>query len=169
VLSLNLGCHLLDATTSARRWSEPPARRSSGPDLSAGNATVNPAPETVSTWQNGAVLLDSLSVDPGSFSATGWSVEPQGACRGDVCVPLPVEARVAGGAIDVTVVAERLGMPLVHDAEHELWALGPATVGGRALATATAAELTLPDLDGRPFTLSSLRGRKVLLLAWASW
>ena len=34
---------------------------------------------------------------------------------------------------------------------------------------ALAPELTLPDLDGRPFELSSLRGQKVVLAAWASW
>jgi hypothetical protein len=59
-------------------------------------------------------------------------------------------------------------MPLVHDAEHGLWALG-AEAGGRALKTAIAPELELPDFRGRPFRLSSLRGTKVLLVAWASW
>ena len=42
-------------------------------------------------------------------------------------------------------------------------------MSGRALATAEAAELELPDLDGNVFKLSSLRGKKVLLVAWASW
>jgi peroxiredoxin len=37
------------------------------------------------------------------------------------------------------------------------------------LATAEAPELTLPGLDGNPFRLSTLHGRKVLLVAWASW
>ena len=27
----------------------------------------------------------------------------------------------------------------------------------------------LPDVDGNPFALGSLRGQKVLLVAWASW
>jgi hypothetical protein len=27
----------------------------------------------------------------------------------------------------------------------------------------------LPDIDGQPFSLESLRGQKVLLVAWASW
>ena len=27
----------------------------------------------------------------------------------------------------------------------------------------------LPDFDGNPFDVAGLRGRKVLLLAWASW
>jgi hypothetical protein len=30
-------------------------------------------------------------------------------------------------------------------------------------------EVTLPDRHGNPFSLSSLLGTKVLLLAWASW
>ena len=30
-------------------------------------------------------------------------------------------------------------------------------------------ELVLPDVDGNPFRLSALHGRKVLLVAWASW
>jgi peroxiredoxin len=37
------------------------------------------------------------------------------------------------------------------------------------LTTAVAPELELPDADGNPFRLSSLRGQKVLLVAWASW
>jgi peroxiredoxin len=32
-----------------------------------------------------------------------------------------------------------------------------------------APELELPDLSGRSFALSSLRGQKVVLIAWASW
>jgi peroxiredoxin len=40
---------------------------------------------------------------------------------------------------------------------------------GRALTTAEAPEFTLPDANGLPFTLSSLRGQKVVMVAWASW
>ena len=99
---------------------------------------------------------------------TGWSIKPEGACKGEVCVPLRAEV-LHDGRVDVRVFAERVGMPLVHDADHGLWALGPESLGGRALTTATAPELVLPDLDGEPFALSSLRGKKVVLTAWASW
>jgi peroxiredoxin len=37
------------------------------------------------------------------------------------------------------------------------------------LTSAVAPELELPDRDGNLFKLSSLHGRKVLLVAWASW
>jgi hypothetical protein len=62
-----------------------------------------------------------------------------------------------------------MGLPIVEDAEHGLWALGPESIGGRALTTAEAPELCLPDLDGQEFRLSSLRGQKVLVYAWAPY
>src|SRR5437867_1812867 len=98
-------------------------------------------------------------------------MKPEGACRGEVCVPLPDSVRNADGTVDAPGLAERLGMPLVDDEDHNIWALGPATVPtGRALAAAEAPELELPDLrTGELFRLSSLRGQKVMLLAWASW
>jgi hypothetical protein len=99
---------------------------------------------------------------------TGWELKPEGACKGEACVPLP-DGAVEGGTVDARVLAERLRMPLVHDEEHGLWALGPESLSGRALTTAQAAELVLPTFDGTEFRLSSLRGKKVVLAAWASW
>jgi hypothetical protein len=114
------------------------------------------------------VLLDSLSVDAAAFTQrTGWEAKPEGLCKGDVCVPAPGVDR-GDGSLDVELLADRLRMPLVHDAEHGLWALGPEA-GGRALTSATAADPELIDVDGNPFKLSALHGRKVLLVAWASW
>ena len=117
------------------------------------------------------MLLTSLRVDAAELEArTGWAVKPQGACKGEICVPLPADVRHDDGTVAVPVLADRLGMPLVEDAGHHLWALGPDTaVTGRALTTAVAPELELPDLDGNAFQLSSLRGRRVVLVAWASW
>jgi hypothetical protein len=112
------------------------------------------------------MLLDSLTVDSADFEArTGWAAKPEGLCKGHLCVPIPGGT---SGALDASVLSERLGMPLVRDDNTGVWALGPES-GGRALTTAVAPELELPDLEGNPFRLSSLRGRKVLLVAWASW
>ena len=99
--------------------------------------------------------------------ATGWELKPEGLCRGDACVPFPSDA---SDLVDLEAVADHLGMPLLHDASHDLWSLGPQVEpGGRFLTDARFPALTLPDLDGQPFSFSTLLGRKVVLVAWASW
>lgn len=112
------------------------------------------------------MLLESLTVDAEAFETrTGWQAKPEGLCKGDRCVPMPSGET---GVLDVEVVAQRLGMPLLHDEVTGFWVLGPEG-GGRALTTAVAPDLQLPDVNGEMFSLSSLRGRKVLLASWASY
>jgi hypothetical protein len=115
------------------------------------------------------MILSSLQVEADEFDRrTGWHIKPEGACKAEVCVPLPDSVHTAGGGLDVTVLADRLGMALVG--ADAVWALGPETaVTGRALTTAVAADLVWPDLEDEPFQLASLRGQKVVLVAWASW
>jgi hypothetical protein len=60
-------------------------------------------------------------------------------------------------------------MAVVADREAGLWAIGPESLGGRALVSAEAPELVLDDLERREFRLSSLRGQKVVLVAWAPY
>jgi hypothetical protein len=59
-------------------------------------------------------------------------------------------------------------MALVADEAHGLWALGPES-GGRTLLSAAMPDLELPDRHGRPFALRSLRGTRIVMVAWASW
>jgi hypothetical protein len=111
------------------------------------------------------VILERPDVTPDELKArTGWEIRPEGACKADRCVPLPPN----GERVDAAVLSQRLGMALVHDEEHSLWALGPES-GGRALLSAALPEITLPDRQGSPFSLASLQGTKVLMVAWASW
>jgi hypothetical protein len=108
------------------------------------------------------VILERLDVPPAELERrTGWSIKPEGACRGDECVPLQEP-------FDVSDLARRLGMALVHDERHDLWALGPES-GPRALASAQLPDIVLPHCEGRDFALRSLRGTKVFMIAWASW
>jgi hypothetical protein len=117
----------------------------------------------------GKVILDQLDITTEDFATgTGWTIKPEGACRDALCVPLPPDA-VVDGRLSLEVAAKRLGMPLLHDEEQQVWALGPASVTGRVLNSAQVPPLTLPDVNGSLFSLESLRGQKVLLVAWASW
>ena len=113
------------------------------------------------------MLLRSLHISKREFEAgTGWTLKPEGACQGHVCIPL---SQPAGDIVDAASIASDMAMPLVASEEHRMWALGPAAIGSRALASAEAPDLKLPDLDGNLFSLSSLRGQKVLLYAWAPY
>src|SRR5437899_2976668 len=98
------------------------------------------------------MILADLKVTRADFERrTGWKLRPEGACKGDLCVPLPDET---GDPLDVRLLAERLRMPLVRDETHGLWALGPERVG-RTLPSAEMPELVLPDRHGRDFDLRS--------------
>jgi hypothetical protein len=100
---------------------------------------------------------------------TGWTLKPEGMCRDERCVPLPAAA-VNGCDVDVEAFWQRLGGPVIASQEGDVWALGaPADERNAALEGLQAPDFTLPDVDGKPRTLSELRGKKVFLATWASW
>jgi len=108
------------------------------------------------------MIVQRLDQPPGDLELrAGWTIKPEGACRGDVCVPL-------SAPFDLRELADKLGMALVRDQAHDLWALGPEA-GGPVLRSAELPELVLPDRFGEQFELRSLRGTKVFMIAWASW
>jgi hypothetical protein len=110
------------------------------------------------------VLVERLDIGAEEFEhATGWEIKPEGACKADVCVPLP------DGGFDLTAAADRLGMAVVAEPSLGIWAVGPETLGNRALATADASDFSLPDLDGNTVPITSLRNHKVLVVAWAPY
>jgi hypothetical protein len=59
-------------------------------------------------------------------------------------------------------------MPLVGEEKLGLWALGPQA-DGHSLTSAELPDIDLPDRHGQDFSLRSLRGTKVFMIAWASW
>jgi hypothetical protein len=107
-------------------------------------------------------------------AATGWELKPQGLCRDERCVPIPPGRRDqflrSGDVVNLAALARQLGQPVVHDDAHGVWFFGESSDARRtALASLKAPGFTLPDLDGKLHSLSDYRGRKVLLLSWASW
>jgi hypothetical protein len=133
-------------------------------------ATVAASPEVEALW------LDADALP----AATGWTLKPEGLCQDDRCVRVPPgmplvrrEYPTPAGRrdqVNLTAFASVLGQPVVRDDAHAVWSFGDAAPARRAaLDSLEAPDFTLPDLDGRPHSLSDYRGKKVFLVSWASW
>jgi hypothetical protein len=104
---------------------------------------------------------------------SGWELKPQGFCKGDVCVPVPAARKnefVDGGRCNLAALAGLLGQPVVSDTEFNAWCIGEAAAERKRILTSLdAPDFSLPDLDGKMHSLSDYRGKKVLVVSWASW
>jgi hypothetical protein len=109
--------------------------------------------------------------------ASGWALKPEGACLGEVCVPLPAGRRGRfvrddgpDARFNLPELARMLDMPVVADSTTRTWCFGEsAPARGKQRESLKAPDFTLPDLEGRAHALSDYRGKKVFLVAWASW
>lgn len=106
--------------------------------------------------------------------ASEWHWNAEGLCRGDTCMPIPRGAAgrplIAGDRLDAAALWRYAGWPVVHDLSRRRWVLGEgASQRTDALTSLEAPDFELPDLEGRLHRLSDFRGRKVLLVTWASW
>jgi hypothetical protein len=113
--------------------------------------------------------------------ATRFEVKPQGVCRDELCFPLPKAKREAfihkdagqSGATDtwfnMTAFAQLVHQPVAHDAALSTWYFGLRSDQRQQLSSLQSPDFTLPDLQGKPHRLSDFRGKKILLVTWASW
>jgi len=103
--------------------------------------------------------------------ALGWTLTPDGLCGEGVCVPVEDESALGGpDGLDLAALAQALDRPLAVDTKASAAYLGAATgERRRVLLSLRAPDFTLPDLEGRLHSLSDHRGKKILLVAHASW
>lgn len=109
--------------------------------------------------------------------ATKFVLKPQGMCRDELCFPIPKARRSAfivkkGPAtwFNLSEFARLVRQPVAYDQKHAVWFFGPRPdARNEYLASLEAPDFALPDVNGRMHSLSDFRGRKVLLITWASW
>ena len=113
------------------------------------------------------VLVDRTAL----AGATGWDRKPEGLCRGDVCIPVgPGAGLDVDEHVDLAAFARVLRRPLALDSGASAAFLGEsAATRTAALDSLIAPDFSLPDLEGRMHSLSEHKGKKVFLVAWASW
>jgi len=106
-------------------------------------------------------------------SLSGWHLEPQGACLGDVCVPLPKGREgefVQGDWFNLGAFAEYLSQPVVYDEPSETWCIGDSAQDmSSALTSTEAPDFEVRDYRGEVYRRSDFLGKKVFMVAWASW
>lgn len=119
-----------------------------------------------------------LWVKPDGLTAVNdFVLKPEGACLGDLCIPLEqsvdndvVVKRQGETWLSLTGFARKVGQPYAADYETQVWSFGaiPATRSA-FLDSALAPDFALPDRQGKLVRLSDFRGHRVLILTWASW
>lgn len=99
-------------------------------------------------------------------AATGWHLEGRGVCRDAQCIPVPAGASWNDdGQFNLSAFAAHRGQGVAT--EGDIWSFGPAT--DAPLRDAMAPDFELPDFQGKMHSLSQYRGKKILLMTWASW
>lgn len=124
-----------------------------------------------------AIVVDRTALDGDALwiqkvdlpSINGFEFKPQGACREDICIPIP-RRMLRDSRFNLTAFAERVGQRVVADPAMRVWSFGEIpVVRGAYLESRMAPDFTVPDRKGRPVRLSRFRGKKVLVVTWASW
>ena len=132
---------------------------SSGRCIRIDRAAVDPDTDGGSLW------VDSRDLP----AVNGFELAPHGACRGDLCIPIPADL-VRGDLLNLTAFAKKTGQAVAAEPEARVWSVGtmPAP-GGRLPTSRIAPDVTVPDRLGRPVHLAGFRGKKALVVTWASW
>jgi hypothetical protein len=149
----------------------------SGAALGVFTSKAAAATTTTVLYGDRAVTLDKIRPNaPGSDlwvraadlpRINDFTLKPQGACRQDVCIPVPKELK-NGEWFNLTGFARRTGEAVVSDTN--VWSFGEIPVmGGRYLSSRMAPDFAVPDRQGKIVRLSDFRGKKALVITWASW
>ncbi len=141
-------------------------------------------PATV-LYENRVVELQRTLADPNDLwvvpedlpRINRFELKPEGACLADLCIPVRQDrdselfvTRARQGWFNVTELARRLQQAFVVDQDHMVWSFGIIPVTRNSfLQSAVAPDFALPNLDGTLVRLSDFRGKKVLIVTWASW
>ena len=140
----------------------------------AASATAAVTPITV-LYGDKAVPVSGVRPDPKDLwvrasdlkTINGFELKPQGACREDVCIPVDKKLR-QGAFFNLTGFAQKVHQPVVADSG--VWSFGDIPLLRSAFVESRIApDFAVPDRKGRVVHLSDFKGKKVLIVTWASW
>ncbi len=145
--------------------------------VSAQSATVLYNDEVIEVSQTLADANDLWVIPEDLTRINGFVLKPQGACLDELCIPIIQDrdndmlvTRSDQKWFNVTELANILQQSFVVDHATSTWSFGAMPLERRSfLNSAQAPDFELEDRNGNMVKLSDFRGKKVLLVTWASW
>lgn len=158
--------------------------------LSAGLAVLLLTPSTYGAevtvlYNDQTIVINDALEDPTDLwispadltRVNGFVLKPEGACLEEICIPIKQDqdsklfVRRSGKSwVNITELARKLQQPFVSDSKASAWSFGAIPQVRRPfLESAIAPDFELTDRSGKTVRLSDLRGKKVLIMTWASW
>ena len=132
-----------------------------------------------------AVQVEQTLADPNDLWVTkadlpmvnGFELKPEGACLDEICIPIRQNedsnifvTRQNQGWVNVSELARRIQQPLVADYDTQTFSLGAIPAQRQSFVRdAVAPDFELQDWQGTSYRLSDFKGKKIMLLSWASW
>lgn len=147
--------------------------------LTSGAAVLSPAATSRAVtvlYGDRAVALDKTRHDANDLwvrkadlpRINAFEVKPQGACREDLCIPLSKDL-VKGAYFNLSGFARKTG-EVVLVADTTVYSFGEIPLlRGAFYDSRVAPDFAVPDREGKLVHLSDFRGKKVLVVTWASW
>lgn len=148
------------------------------------------AEDVVVLFNDTAVEVEKTLPDPNDLWVTpedltrinGFVLKPEGACLDALCIPVRQDqnsdllvTREGQKWFNVTELARKLQQAFVVDRDTSsggpsVWSFGaiPA-VRAPFLSSARAPDFALKDRAGKTVRLKDFRGKKLLIITWASW
>ena len=151
--------------------------------LAASSASAKEVRATI-VYDDVATEVASAGTDGGQLwittedltRATRFELKPQGVCRDQLCFPVPkarasefVRKSPRATLFNLLAFAQLVNQPVAYDEALSTWYFGLRSDQRQGLASLRAPDFTLPDMAGKMHSLSDFRGKKVLLVTWASW
>ena len=108
--------------------------------------------------------------------ATGFDLKKSGACYDplNICIPLLedgfIQEKEGSQWLNVSKLATRLEQACVANENQTVWSLGVIPEARKSmLASGIAPDFEIEDINGATIRLTDLRGKKVLIVTWATW
>jgi peroxiredoxin len=163
-----------------------PERRNACDCVADSSGVVGDSRPVTVLYNGGAVKVERPRLEKGDLWVTasdlqrinGLTLKPPGVvCLGDVCIKLSekgenalLQKKDGQDWVNLSGLALNQKQPFAVDRETGTWSFGPIPETRTPfLKSGLAPNFELPDRKGKMIRLSDYRGKKVLLMTWASW